>query len=385
VLEDGMGEPLSLPDESSVTIDDLNDFLDGVLAMNDTAEWDTFSDFLSINWNADGVKWFETVETFMYMLLFARIPEFSPEPSVITDEALCMQPEVPFEKYVYMAAFRHEEVFGDIETYSEFFKNWTDTTPAFEGLEGDIDVIPPNAEGPIALPYHYTKTFVHFLPGGYTNGHTVRVSFTGNTKFNFLKEDIIRKYVLELHGDLQPKRILDIGTGNCFSAMVYAEVYPEAEVIGIDLAAPYIRFCNLWKEMRGISNVHFYQDNAENTHFEDESFDIIQYSYVIHEMPAENAEMLINEAYRLLTPGGVFSGFEVPYIDDFVTRKATIQFQTWGCDWNQTDCQQGPEPYTGEYMDGTRMPYMLEDVGFVDNERRFFSVFDGIFLSYKPS
>ena len=72
-----------------------------------------------------------------------------------------------------------------------------------------------------------------------------------------------------------------------------------------------VRFCNLWKEQRpGSDNVLFYQDNAELTHFPDESFDLIQYTYVIHEMPEANAETVLREAMRLLKPGGIFSGFE---------------------------------------------------------------------------
>ena len=51
---------------------------------------------------------------------------------MIDDEEFATQPEVPFEKYVYMAAFRHEEVFGDIDTYNDFFTNWTNVTPAFD-------------------------------------------------------------------------------------------------------------------------------------------------------------------------------------------------------------------------------------------------------------
>ena len=54
----------------------------------------------------------------------------------------------------------------------------------------------------------------------------------------------------------------------------------------------------------------FYQDNAETTHFEDESFDLIQYTYVLHEMPEVNADLVVREAMRLLKPGGILSGFE---------------------------------------------------------------------------
>ena len=53
-----------------------------------------------------------------------------------------------------------------------------------------------------------------------------------------------------------------------------------------------------------------FQDNGESTHFDADTFDIVQYSYVLHEMPMENAHALLSEAYRILKPGGVLSGFE---------------------------------------------------------------------------
>ena len=73
----------------------------------------------------------------------------------------------------------------------------------------------------------------------------------------------------------------------------------------------------------------------------------------------------------------------MPFIDNFSLRQATIAFQTWGCYWNTT-CDHGPEPYTREYQNGSQLPRMLRRVGFVNNEEIFFSVFDGIYISYKP-
>jgi methylase of polypeptide subunit release factors len=52
---------------------------------------------------------------------------------------------------------------------------------------------------------------------------------------------LIKAKIQEYHGNRTLTRILDMGTGNCHSAFAYAEMFPEAEVIGIDLAAPYIR------------------------------------------------------------------------------------------------------------------------------------------------
>ena len=41
------------------------------------------------------------------------------------------------------------------------------------------------------------------------------------------------------------------------SAFVLGELFPEAWVVGIDLAPPYIRFCRAHKELRGAQNVDF--------------------------------------------------------------------------------------------------------------------------------
>merc|ERR1712179_800715 len=51
---------------------------------------------------------------------------------------------------------------------------------------------------------------------------------------------------------------------------------------------------------------------------ESETFDFINYAYVLHEMPADNAMRVINEMYRLLVPGGVMNGFEVPFVEPLV-------------------------------------------------------------------
>ena len=67
---------------------------------------------------------------------------------------------------------------------------------------------------PLEYPSHYNKTYVHFLPGGYLNSQTVRVSFLGNSKFTFLDESNLNKWLKQLYVDetpIQPKAILDVG------------------------------------------------------------------------------------------------------------------------------------------------------------------------------
>ena len=86
----------------------------------------------------------------------------------------------------------------------------------------------------------YISLFAQLL-GGYVNGHTARMSFSTQNKFNFLQRKNLKEWFEMLHGHLRPRRVLDIGTGNGFSAIELALLFPKAEVWGVDLAAPYVR------------------------------------------------------------------------------------------------------------------------------------------------
>ena len=107
-----------LPSEEEVTIDDLNALLTQICAIDEARLSVEFADFLGINWNADDVGWFESLRTFMHMLLFARLPHFQPEPPVFDSEVDVFEPETAFEKYIYLMAFRVQE---DLDRYSRFF------------------------------------------------------------------------------------------------------------------------------------------------------------------------------------------------------------------------------------------------------------------------
>jgi len=335
------------------------------------------SDFLGINWSGSDLEFMSSLDEFMKVVIptLYRAPEFAPEPPVFVNEVdTITAEETPFEVYVYLQAFRAQ---GHLNTYLEFFNEFLNTYPDFSGE----DVSPPGHQ--VSIPEHFDQTFVHFLPGGYNNGHTVRISYLGKNKFNFLHEDLIREYILKYHGEKKPKRILDIGTGPGFSAFVLAELFPEAEVIAVDLSAPYIRMARKWQTLRNITNIKFYQANAEDMSFlESESFDIINYAYVLHEMPADNCKLIVNEMYRLLRSGGVMNGFEVPYVENVVERFFYIEFNTWGHHWDD-EGEKGPEPYIEEYELGAELTNALENVGFTDIQQIEYSYFESLFLATK--
>jgi len=370
---------LDFPSEPSIA--NLDAYMKRVMEHDNIINSNVFHDFLGINWSGKDLKFMQSLEEFMKVVVppLYRAPAFAPEPPVFTEEVDCITfEETPFEVYVYLQAFRAQT---HLQEYLKFFSKFTSTYPMFSGLPDDSDVQPTGVS--VTIPPHFNLTYVHFLPGGYLNGQTVRISFLGKTKFNFLDEVKIKEWLTLLYGEKNPKRILDIGTGPGFSAFVLAEMFPEAEVIAIDLAAPYIRMARQWQELRNATNIRFYHANAEDLSWLDtESIDLINYAYVIHEMPADNAKRVIDEMYRLLVPGGVMNGFEVPFVENVAERWGYTEFNTWGHDW-QVAGPQGPEPYMEEYEFGTMLTDALATVGFSNIEFTGYSYFEGIFQAEK--
>jgi ubiquinone/menaquinone biosynthesis C-methylase UbiE len=109
----------------------------------------------------------------------------------------------------------------------------------------------------------------------------------------------------------KPRRILDIGTQSGKNLIPYRDAYPDAELFGIDVSAPTLRYGHAKAEHEGVP-VHFSQQNAESTDFADGSFDLIVSSFFFHEVPVPVTRRILKECYRLLSPGGMMAHMELP-------------------------------------------------------------------------
>jgi len=107
------------------------------------------------------------------------------------------------------------------------------------------------------------------------------------------------------------QKILDLGCGIGKSTFPYCELYPKAKVAGIDYAEPMLRYAHKLSEARG-HKIFFSQRLAEDTGYENESFDLIVALWLFHEIPNDIADEVVSEAYRILKPGGVFAIMEGP-------------------------------------------------------------------------
>jgi SAM-dependent methyltransferase len=103
---------------------------------------------------------------------------------------------------------------------------------------------------------------------------------------------------------LAPQKILDMGCGAGHATLPLADAFPAAELYGVDLGAPMLRYAAARAATLGYA-IHFSQQDATRTRFPDASFDVIASTLLLHEMPRPAILALLRECQRLLKPGGV--------------------------------------------------------------------------------
>jgi arsenite methyltransferase len=100
--------------------------------------------------------------------------------------------------------------------------------------------------------------------------------------------------------------VLDLGSGgglDCFLAA--RQVGPEGKVIGVDMTPEMLERAQATAERLGVTNVEFRYGLLESLPVDDKSVDVILSNCVINLAP--NKRAVLEEAYRVLKPGGLFS------------------------------------------------------------------------------
>jgi len=123
----------------------------------------------------------------------------------------------------------------------------------------------------------------------------------------------LAKYIRARFPEFKPARILDMGCTVGGSTVALKEQFPDAEVWGVDTGAPCLRYGHGRAEHLGVE-VHFSQQNAEATNFEDGSFDLVVSAAMLHETAHRATLNILKESRRLLKPGGMMVHQEIqPY------------------------------------------------------------------------
>ncbi|KGE04503.1 class I SAM-dependent methyltransferase [Pseudohaliea rubra] len=201
----------------------------------------------------------------------------------------------------------------------------------------------------LPIPAYHTAVDIHCQPGGYHTEYTAddvaqgaiydRAVYLyamgqmgennadmGDSTINWLKAN---------YPDFSPAKILDMGCSVGHSTLPYASSFPAAEVHAIDVAAPMLRYAHARAAAMGFP-VHFSQQNAEATSYEDNSFDLVVSHILLHETSSAAIKNIIAECHRVLKPGGLMLHVETP------PYEGMSPFDTFLFDW---DSENNNEPF----------------------------------------
>ena len=219
----------------------------------------------------------------------------------------------------------------------------------------------------LAAPRYLDAVDIHAMPGGY---HTEIVEddvyagalydrgvylfiLGGLGANNEDYGDSLIAFLGHNFADLRPRRILDIGCTVGASTLPFARAFPEAEVHAIDVAAPPLRYGHARAELFGTA-IHFSQQNAEHTDFDDQSFDLIVSHGMAHETSNRALRNIYAECFRLLRPGGLMVLGEARQYTDIDPYDASLH--DWATHYNA-------EPFMGKMHD-TDLVQLAVDAGF---------------------
>jgi len=190
---------------------------------------------------------------------------------------------------------------------------WRAVIDALDGQPGEKSEA---AEGParleidpsLALPDWYTGWDIHLQPGGVWSGASAARVYELGAKLVMLGDNDDYKFhtlfVVTAIPDRPYRRIVDLGCGFGKSTWPLRKTFPDAEVIGIDLAAPCLELALEKANERGLA-IRFRQADAEATGIESASVDLVTSTMFIHELPLDVLARVFAETARILAPGGI--------------------------------------------------------------------------------
>lgn len=197
-------------------------------------------------------------------------------------------------------------------------------------------------------PEYYDRVAFHIQPGsyhrnplaGYLYHYGLKIFTQGASDNDELHRRMVR--LLPTPRDGVVRRVLDLGCTIGQTTTALKERFPDAEVIGIDAAAPMVRYAHKRAVDMGIE-VHFAQRAAEDTKFPENFFDIVYSRILFHELPPEIAEQVVRESYRILRPGGLFIVIDFANRPPGITSPADDYFRDF-------DTHHNGEPYASLFV-----------------------------------
>jgi arsenite methyltransferase len=130
---------------------------------------------------------------------------------------------------------------------------------------------------------------------------------------------------------LEPGQVvLDLGSGAGLDVLLSARrVAPAGHAYGVDMTDEMLQLANDNKARAGIANATFLRGSIDSIPLPDASVDVVISNCVIN--LAEDKGAVINEAFRVLRPGGLFAVADMVELET-LDRDLKAQLDSWaGC------------------------------------------------------
>ena len=166
----------------------------------------------------------------------------------------------------------------------------------------------------IKPPRYYKNIEIHTQPGNYHGNQFAGILYHWMIGPFLCNRDNNDEMGWDLANGIPKgdyKKIVDFGCGIGKSTFPYCDLYPDAEVFGVDYAAPMLKYAHKFANQKN-KKIHFIQAQAENTPFEENSVDLVTAIWLYHEVNRKGMDEIASEALRILKPGGKFAIMESP-------------------------------------------------------------------------
>ncbi|MDX2212923.1 MAG: class I SAM-dependent methyltransferase [Oculatellaceae cyanobacterium bins.114] len=165
---------------------------------------------------------------------------------------------------------------------------------------------------------------------------------------------------LKEHLSQDPQTILDVGCSVGMSTFAMQAIYPQAQITGVDLSPYFLAIAQYQTEMRSATSTAsdapkptWLHAAAEATTLPTASFDLVSAFLIFHELPQTAAIGVLQEARRLLKPGGYVALMDMnPHSEIYAKMPPYI-----------LTLLKSTEPYLDEYF-ALNLEQAIYDAGF---------------------
>jgi ubiquinone/menaquinone biosynthesis C-methylase UbiE len=185
-----------------------------------------------------------------------------------------------------------------------------------QDLPADVD--------PQTYPDYYLQNF-HHQTDGYLSDHSASLyDLQVEILFNGTAEPMRRRVLKPLVQGLRAfadrpassLRVLDVATGTGRTLRQVRAALPQAQLVGLDLSPAYLRQANRWLSQLPSELPQLVQGNGEAMPFAEGSMQAVTCVFLLHELPGEARQNVLNDCYRVLESGGTLVLADSVQLDD---------------------------------------------------------------------